>query len=101
LFDQARKAMQAIMKPETIDKELIASLSFKEEIKIKQHPELQKQIEDALLLGNAFRSKVSIIFHDDSGLKRVDTTIWAVGTKFICLKGGIWIPIHRIVEVKR
>jgi hypothetical protein len=93
-------AMQVLMKPELIDKELIASLSFKQEVKIKQHPDLIRQIEDATRLGNAFRSKVSIIFQDDTGLKRVDTTIWAAGTKFICLKGGVWIPIERILEVR-
>ena len=92
--------MQVLMKPELIEKELIASLSFKQEVKVKQHPELNRQIEDALRLGNAFRSKVSIIFQDDKGMKRVDTTIWAVGTKFICLKGGVWIPINRILEVR-
>lgn len=92
--------MQAIMKPELIEKELISSLSFNEQMKLDQHPELLKQIEQATILGNSHRSKVSIIFHDDQSLKRVDTTIWAAGTKYICLKGGIWIPISRIVEVK-
>jgi hypothetical protein len=51
-------------------------------------------------LGNAHHSKVTIIFQDDSGLKRVDTTLWANGAKFICLKGGIWIPISKILEIK-
>ena len=92
--------MQVLMKPELIEKELIASLSFKQEVKIKQHPDLSRQIEDATRLGNAFRSKVSIVFQDDTGLKRVETTIWAAGTKFICLKGGVWIPIQRILEIK-
>jgi hypothetical protein len=92
--------MQVIMKPELIEKELIPQLSFKADIKVKQHPELLKQIEDATTLGNAYHSKVSIIFHDDESLKRVDTTIWAAGTKFICLKGGVWIPIERIAEIK-
>lgn len=92
--------MQVIMKPELIEKEVISSLSFRNTEKIKQHPELLKQIENATLLGNAYHSKVSIIFMDDDGLKRVDTTIWASGTKYICLKGGVWIPISRLVEVK-
>jgi hypothetical protein len=92
--------MQVLMKPELIQKELIPTLSFREEVKIKQHPELMRQIEDATRLGNAYRSKVSIIFMSDSGLMRVDTTIWAAGTKFVCLKGGVWIPIERIIEVK-
>ena len=92
--------MQAVMKPELIEKELISALSFAEKQTIKQHPELLTQIERATILGNSHRSKVSIIFQDDSGLKRVDTTIWAAGTKFICLKGGLWIPIDKILEIK-
>ncbi len=92
--------MQAVMKPELIEKELISALSFSDKQPIKQHPELLTQIERATILGNSHRSKVSIIFQDDSGLKRVDTTIWAAGTKFICLKGGVWIPIAKILEIK-
>ena len=92
--------MQAVMKPELIEKELISALSFTEKQTVRQHPELLTQIERATILGNSHRSKVSIIFQDDSGLKRVDTTIWAAGTKFICLKGGVWIPIDKIVEIK-
>ena len=92
--------MQAAMKPELIEKELISALSFTEKQTVKQHPELLTQIERATILGNSHRSKVSIIFQDDSGLKRVDTTIWAAGTKFICLKGGVWIPIDKILEIK-
>ena len=88
------------MDPEIIEKELISSLSFNEKVAVKQHPELRNQIDKATILGNAHRSKVSIIFRDDTGLKRVDTTIWAARTKFICLKGGVWIPIDRIEEVK-
>ncbi len=92
--------MQVILKPELIEKELISSLSFKNTEKIMQHPDLQKQIQNATLLGNAYHSKVSIIFMDDQGLKRVDTTIWASGAKYICLKGGVWIPINRLVEIQ-
>lgn len=92
--------MQVIMKPELIEKELIPELSFKEIIVVKQHPDLLRQIEDATTLGNTYHSKVSIIFRDDVSTKRVDTTIWAAGTKFICLKGGVWIPIERILEIK-
>ncbi|MEY4602764.1 MAG: hypothetical protein RIT43_56 [Bacteroidota bacterium] len=88
------------MDPEIIEKELISSLSFNEKVSVKQHPDLRNQIDKATILGNVHRNKVSIIFRDDAGLKRVDTTIWAAGTKFICLKGGVWIPIDRIEEVK-
>jgi hypothetical protein len=88
------------MEPELIEKEKISSLIFSEKVEITQHPDLRTQIENATILGNGHRSKVSIIFRDDSGLKRVDTTIWAAGTKFICLKGGVWIPIERILEIR-
>jgi uncharacterized protein (UPF0248 family) len=58
-----------------------------------------QQILNATLLGNNEHKKVKIIFKDDNGVKLVETTIWASGQKFICLKGGSWIPIHRILEI--
>lgn len=92
--------MQATLQPTLIEKELIHSLSFKSRETVQQHPKLLEQIESATRLGNGYHGKVSIYFEDDSGLKRVDTTIWAYGAKYICLKGGLWLPIDRIVEIK-
>lgn len=92
--------MQAALKPQLIEKEAIQSLSFTTKTPVKQHPELREQIKNATRLGNAYHSKVSILFEDDEGVKRVDTTIWADGARFICLKGGIWLPIDRIIEVR-
>lgn len=92
--------MQKVNKPTLIEKEIISSLSFNSNLKVEQHPLLNDQIKKATRLGNSYRSKVSILFKDDQGLKRVDTTIWANGAKYICLKGGVWIPIDRIVEVR-
>jgi hypothetical protein len=91
--------MTSNVTPQLIEKELITSLNFTDHSTVQQHPELRSQIDRATVLGNAHRGKVSIIFADDSGLKRVDTTIWAAGAKFICLKGGVWIPINRISEI--
>ena len=82
-----------------VEKESIVNCTFNNKLDIVQQNDLQKKIEDATILGNAHHSKVSIIFQDDESVKRVDTTIWAAGTKFICLKGGIWIPINRIIEI--
>ena len=82
-----------------VEKETIPTLSFKDKGRIEQHPNLRKQIDKATILGNTHRRKVSILFQDDDGMKRVDTTIWASGTKFVCLKGGIWIPISRLKEI--
>jgi hypothetical protein len=53
-----------------------------------------------MILGNEYHTKVSICFIDDMGPKQIETTIWYAGTKFICLKGGRFIPIDHIVEVK-
>ncbi|MFT5780098.1 MAG: hypothetical protein ACI837_003059 [Crocinitomicaceae bacterium] len=92
--------MNAALKPEVVEKEVIGSLSFHVKNSVKQHPELTDQIRNATRLGNAYHTKVSIIFEDDNGPKRVDTTVWAYGSKYICLKGGVWLPIQRIVEIK-
>lgn len=92
--------MQVSTKPELIEKEKISSLHFDKSTAVKQHPELKAQIENATRLGNAYHSKVSIIFNDNDGLKRVETTIWAGGDRYICLKGGVWLPIDHIVEIK-
>ena len=92
--------MQTTLKPTLVEKEIISSLSFNADLKVEQHPGLSDQIKKATRLGNSYRRKVTILFKDDQGLKRVDTTIWANGAKYICLKGGVWIPINRIVEVR-
>lgn len=89
-----------VLEYQTIQKEVIPSLHFKKELNVKQDSDLRASIEKALLLGNGYRTKVSIYFYDDEGLKRVETTIWAAGNKYICLKGGVWIPISRISEIK-
>lgn len=88
------------MEPLVIKKELILNLSFIEDKStVEQHPNLKQQILNATLLGNNEHKKVKIIFKDDNGVKLVETTIWASGQKFICLKGGSWLPIHRILEI--
>lgn len=88
------------MEPLLIEKELILNLSFvQDKSVVDQHPNLKQQLVNATLLGNNEHKKVKIIFKDDEGTKMVETTIWASGQKFICLKGGSWIPIHRIVEI--
>ena len=91
---------QFTMEATLIEKEIIPSLKFNDKSTVDQHPDLLNQIERATILGNSHRTKVSIYFKDDESVKRVETTIWAAGTKFICLKGGVWIPISRLLEVK-
>lgn len=88
-----------IQQIELVQKETIVDCKFLNDIQLNQQENLLQQIKDATILGNSHRTKVTIIFQDDTGIKRVDTTIWASGAKFICLKGGLWIPINRIIEI--
>lgn len=87
------------MKPEIIEKESIPNLNFTKDVKIRQKGDLMSNLHEATKLGNLYHGKVAIIFEDDEGLKRVETTIWATGLKFICLKGGVWLPIQRIHDL--
>ncbi len=82
-----------------IDKEMVSNLHFHKEVEIDQSSEIKSKLENAMLLGNNYQTKVGILFHDDEGPKKIETTIWAVGTKFICLKGGLWLPISRIEDI--
>ncbi|MCO5267972.1 MAG: hypothetical protein M9897_03645 [Brumimicrobium sp.] len=87
------------VKPTLIEKELIPQLHFSKTVKIKQSETLMSKLMEATKLGNLHHGKVAVVFEDDEGLKRVETTVWATGLKYICLKGGIWLPIGRIHEV--
>ena len=92
--------MQEVLTPVLIEKESIAGLSFKNTVRFDQNPGLRKKLEHATHLGNIGKVKFHIDFYSDTGLKSVQTTIWATGNKFICLKGGVWIPISRIVDIR-
>jgi hypothetical protein len=82
-----------------IEKENIPNLSFKVKRVVKQQDGLMGKLLEATKLGNLHHGKVAIYFHDDEGLKRVETTIWATGLKYICLKSGVWLPISSIEKV--
>lgn len=86
--------------PQLIEKEIIPTLLFREPILLEQQEGLMERLMEATKLGNIHHGKIAIIFQDDEGLKRVETTIWATGLKYICLKGGVWLPIARIKEIQ-
>lgn len=83
-----------------VEKERIPEMNFKKALQGKQAIDINGKLNEAMRLGNNHRGKVSILFEDDEGLKRVETTVWAAGAKFICLKGGVWMPISHILDVK-
>jgi len=85
---------------ERINKESIKDLKFTLN-DVLEAPEAKKlraaDLHRALILGNLLQNKVQIVFQDKSEkLYEVDTTVWAVGDKFITLKGGVHLPINAI-----
>ncbi len=95
--------MEAVINPELIEKEEISSLHFpKEEIERTkdEHKILRMKLQKAQTLGNIHHNKIKIWFKDDINLKEVRTTVWAVGEDHIVLKKGVFIPIHRIVDIQ-
>ncbi len=82
-----------------IEKEIIPNLSFSPNQVEEQQEGLMEKLLEATKLGNLHRGKVTIYFRDNDGLKCVKTTIWATGLKYICLKGGVWLPITSIQKV--
>jgi hypothetical protein len=92
--------MDNVLSPMLVEKEDIQNMSFERPLKLPQDPDIHRKISDAMLLGNTYHTKVSIVFCDDEGLKRVNTTIWANGNRFICLKDGAWLPVDHILEIE-
>ncbi len=92
--------MQVNTQPILVNKEVIPNLKFKKLMEDDQNPELKRKLIEATRLGNSYKGKMRIEFEDDEGLKAVETTIWATGQKYICLKGGVWLPISRIRSIK-
>ena len=86
-----------------IEKEDIKELHFPSSEVLASVEMKKKRDADVAMgmrLGNNHRGKVKIIFEDDKGLKAVETTIWVGTEKSITLKGGAFIPIHRIHEIR-
>lgn len=56
-------------------------------------------LEEGVKLGNLEKGKLKLTFMDNEGIKKVYTTIWAVGDRYVSLKRGTSIPICRIISV--
>ena len=94
--------MKSISNIQIVEKEQIQFLNFpKGEVLNKKNDKANRSVnlQRALYLGNLEQEKVIIVFLDDTGLKRVETTIWAVTDKSVILKKSTIIPLVRIVSV--
>lgn len=88
---------------EIVDKEALRTLNFPREEVLKttdSAKERKSLLERATILSNLYHNKVKITFEDSDGSKMVDTTIWATTDNAIMLKGGIVLPIHRILSIE-
>ncbi len=85
-----------------ISKERIAGLIFPDD-ELLPLPEQQKErkrlLQRAQDFGNYAYYKVVIVFEDNTGVKRVETTVWDIDKRQVYLKNGITIPLRRIIEV--
>ena len=86
-----------------IEKEQISQLQFAKKEVLQNPEDRKKRLSDLFrsqTLGNLLQTKVTITFEAaDDQMYQVHTTVWAVGSDFISLKSGIYIPIHSIVQV--
>ena len=88
----------------TVQKEQINTLKFfRNDVIVERVLQRIRQfdLDRALILGNIDHNKVAIIFKtEDGSLLQVKTTIWAVTDEYVCLKGGVNIPIKAIVDIE-
>ncbi|EIM78447.1 hypothetical protein A3SI_02753 [Nitritalea halalkaliphila LW7] len=86
-----------------IEKEQITNLKFSaQEVlhSVEERSLRRADLERAQALGNLLQNKVRIRFETADGEHyEVYTTVWAVGERFIKLKGGVHIPIHCILKI--
>jgi hypothetical protein len=86
-----------------IEKEFIPFLTLNnEEVLFEDGQKLQRTIllNTAMLLGNCFKDKVTLVFQSEEGIYAVKTTVWAVTEQAVILKGGVVLPISSVVDVK-
>lgn len=86
-----------------IDKEAIPYLEFPHQDILTNQEEKIKRLEKlkvAMVIGNAMKYKCKIYFADESSNRLVETTVWFVSEKHVCMKSGITIPIERVIDVK-
>ena len=85
-----------------IEKEEIAQLHFTSTDVLHDRCLIEQRehaLQDAVVLGNTEKQKCKILFHADEGDCAVETTVWAVTDKYVCLKGGLTLLIASIIDV--
>jgi hypothetical protein len=86
---------------------MVAELINKEDLvnyKIVKAPEDQRamlrlKLNNALRLGNEFKSKSSIVFQTSEGPKRIETTVWTLTDDYLQIKNGVVIPLNSLIDI--
>lgn len=92
------------MESTSMKKEDLKNVRFCHEEVIADEVQKKLRMADlkrAQILGNLEKTKVRINFQlEDHSHRMVETTVWAVGTDHLMLKGGVAIPIKAVEEIQ-
>ncbi len=61
--------------------------------------ELRHKLQNALRLGNEFKSKATITFQTHEGPKRVETTVWTLTDDALQIKNGVVLPLGSLLDI--
>jgi hypothetical protein len=85
-----------------VEREYVPFMTFTDEdVLEKQSEKIQRNqlLHMAMILGNCFKHKVTILFKTMEGINKLNTTVWATTSDSVVLKGGVTIPIRSILSV--
>jgi hypothetical protein len=85
------------MKATFISKEQITNCNFSP---VSINENIDRDLYNAMVLGNNFKGKCKIIFNTLEGVNAVETTVWSVSENHVLLKGDIVIPLNSIIQVE-
>lgn len=87
---------------QTVEKELHGEIKFPKQEVLKNTEQIKNrkyEAERAMMAGNTYNNKVKVVFEDWEGKKMVEVIVWGVTDKYLLLKEGMSIPLHRIHEI--
>jgi hypothetical protein len=58
-----------------------------------------QDLSKGMTLGNTHHNKIRVHFATTEGVMAVETTVWAATPENVSLKGGVFIPVHCILQV--
>ncbi len=65
----------------------------------EQRGQRKQDLENAMIVSNTEKSKSTIYFVTDDGIKYVETTVWAATEESVVFKGGVSIPLSCVLKI--